>query len=140
MREPTMWHQFWRGFVIVAIAIGFILAIILGFMVGLPGYNVYRARQAGNAELQQAEYNRQILVVQAKAEQDAAESKKQAAIIRAQGIAEANRIIGQSLSPEYVQWLWVDGLNEGLNKNQIIYVPASGLMPTFQFSQPVTSR
>lgn len=48
-------------------------------------------------------------------------------IIEAQGIAESNQIIGQSLSEAYLQWYWIQ---EGLQKGDAMYVPiGDGGMP-----------
>jgi len=46
--------------------------------------------------------------------------EKERKIIEAEGIAEANRIIAQSLTPEYLQWYWLQTLSE---HESVIYVP-----------------
>jgi hypothetical protein len=45
----------------------------------------------------EAEYTRQTAVLEAQAKLDSAEKLKQVASLNAQGVAEANRIIGASL-------------------------------------------
>ena len=119
---------------IIFTIVGFIIGIIILLMAVLPNYGVWQKTRAGEAELRQAEYSRQIKVAEARAELESAVYRKQTAVIRAEGIAEANKIIGESISSQYIQWLWVDGLNDGNNQNQIIYVPNGGLLPVFDYN------
>jgi regulator of protease activity HflC (stomatin/prohibitin superfamily) len=120
--------------VVYSVTIG--LVILVGILMAVvPNYTVWSKTRAGEAELRQAEYNRQIKVAEARAELESAGYRKEAAIIRAEGVAEANMIIGQSLSPQYIQWLWVDGLNDQNNQNQVIYVPNGGLLPVFDYNE-----
>ncbi len=90
---------------IVFTVVGGIILLVALLMAILPSYGVWQKTRAGEAELRQAEYSRQIKVAEARAELESADYRKQATIIRAEGIAEANKIIGQSLSPHYIQWL-----------------------------------
>ena len=95
---------------------------------------------AGKAELQKAEYTRQVAVLEAQAKKDSAQQLADAEIIRATGVAKANQIIGDSLKDnrEYLQYLYITGLEEGSNKGNVtIYVPTEGGMPvpTLQMSK-----
>ncbi len=108
-------------------------AIILGivFIAG-PQYNVWQQSLAGKAELQKAEYTRQVAVLEAQAKKDSAQQLAEAEIIRARGVAQANQIIGDSLKDnrEYLQYLYITGLEDGSkNGNVTIYVPTEGGMP-----------
>jgi len=105
----------WLGIVIVG--------AVCGFMYGCPQYNVYHQRLAGEARLREAESSRQIAVVEAEAKEQAASKLADAEVARARGIAQANKIIGDSLkdNPEYLTWLWIDKLDH--NQSQLIYVP-----------------
>jgi regulator of protease activity HflC (stomatin/prohibitin superfamily) len=109
-----------------------IILIIAGLMAGLPAYNVYSSRRAGEAELAQATYNRQIKVQEAQASEEAAKSLAQAEVIRASGVAQANKIIGESLkgNEAYLHYLWLHSLED--TKNQIIYVPTETNMPILE--------
>ena len=60
-------------------------------------YEVWRAQQAGEAELAQAEQNRQIAIAQAKAKAESAHFEADAEVTRATGVAQANETIGKSL-------------------------------------------
>jgi regulator of protease activity HflC (stomatin/prohibitin superfamily) len=108
------------------------IALVVAFLVGGPQYNVWTQSLNGKAELQKAEYTRQVAVLEAQAKMDSASKLADAEIERAKGVAEANRIIGDSLkdNPRYLQYLYITGLQEGSEKgNRTIYVPTEGGMP-----------
>lgn len=52
-------------------------------------------------------------------------------------MAEANRIIGESLTNNeaYLRYLWIDSINH--EDNQIIYVPTEGGMPILEAGRAV---
>lgn len=54
-------------------------------------------------------------------------------IARANGTAEANRIIGDSISKEYIQYKFIEGLNDG--NTEVIYVPTEGNIPVMEASR-----
>lgn len=106
------------------------LAVVL--FAGGPMYNVWTQGMNGKAELQKAEYTRKVAVLEAQASLDSASKLADAEVERAKGVAEANRIIGDSLkdNPRYLQYLYITGLQEGSEKgNRTIYVPTEGGMP-----------
>jgi len=72
----------------------FILLIILagGALVGCPHYKVWERKMAGQAELQYQQGARQALVAQARAEDEAAVSRAEAATRRVRGWADAARL------------------------------------------------
>lgn len=98
-------------------------------MWGCPMYSVYSARKEGEAVLAHAQSSREVAIAEAKAKMESASLLAQADTIRAHGIAESNQIIGKSLqgNPAYLQWLWIDQIKD--TKNQIIYLPNTGLLP-----------
>ena len=114
------------------IGVSFILSLfIINAVVG-PIYNVWAQSLDGKAELQKAEYTRQVAVLEAQAKKDSAQQLADAEIIRATGVAKANEIIGNSLKDnrEYLQYLYITGLEEGSQKGNVtIYVPTEGGMP-----------
>lgn len=108
------------------------LALLAFFLIGGPQYNVWTQSLNGKAELQKAEYTRQVAVLEAQAKLDSASKLAESEIERAKGVAKANQIIGDSLkdNPRYLQYLYVTGLQEGSDKgNRTIYVPTEGGMP-----------
>ena len=124
-----------------AIVVGVI--VIVGaatLFLGGPIYNVWSQSLAGKAELQKAEFTRQVAVLEAQAKKDSAQQLADAEIIRATGVAKANQIIGDSLKDnrEYLQYLYITGLEDGSkNGNVTIYVPTeNGLpVPTLQMNK-----
>lgn len=108
------------------------IALIALYLIGGPQYNVWQQSLNGKAELQKAEYTRQVAVLEAQAKMDSASKLAEAEVERAKGVAEANRIIGDSLkdNPRYLQYLYITGLQEGSEKgNRTIYVPTEGGLP-----------
>ena len=84
------------------------------------------------AELQKAEYTRQVAVLEAQAKKDSAQQLADAEVIRASGVAKANQIIGDSLKDnrEYLQYLYITGIEEGSQKGNVtIYVPTENGLP-----------
>ena len=119
-----------RNFTIVGASI--LLSLVLINAVVGPLYNVWAQSLQGKAELQKAEYTRQVAVLEAQAKKDSAQQLADAEIIRAGGVAKANEIIGNSLKDnrEYLQYLYITGLEEGSQKGNVtIYVPTEGGMP-----------
>lgn len=113
-----------------------VVALIIGMMWGYPVYTVWSSGKAGEAELAQAEYNRQIIVRQAQAKKDAASLEADAAIAHARGVAESNKIIANDLGgPEgYLRFLYIQMLQESDGK-QIIYVPTEAGLPILEASK-----
>ncbi len=123
-----------NGFIDTGVALVAVGVVVVGglIFIGGPQYNVWQQSLAGKAELQKAEYTRQVAVLEAQAKKDSAQQLADAEIIRATGVAKANQIIGDSLKDnrEYLQYLYITGLEEGSNKGNVtIYVPTEGGMP-----------
>jgi regulator of protease activity HflC (stomatin/prohibitin superfamily) len=123
-----------NGFIDPTIATGgaLVVVVLLALFVGGPMYNVWSQSLAGKAELQKAEYTRQVAVLEAQAKMDSAQKLAEAEVIRAGGVAKANQIIGDSLKDnrEYLQYLYITGIEEGSQKGNVtIYVPTEGGMP-----------
>jgi len=113
------------------VALVIVILLVFGFVLwGVPNYKVYSKELAGKAQLKEAEWNRQIAVEEAKAIKEAALLKKDAEIIRAEGIAEANRIIAGSISEEYIRYKFIEGLNDG--NTEVIYVPTEANLPILE--------
>lgn len=113
------------------------VGVIAGGIWLLPQVNIYYRSSGGRAALMEAESTRQVKVLESKAKKDAAVYEAEAEIERAKGVAEANKIIGDSLkdNPRYLQYLYITGLQEGSEKgNRTILVPTEGGMPVPTFS------
>ena len=113
---------------------GFTIILICVGMWGCPQYSVYSARKEGEAILAHAQSSREVAVAEAKAKMESSSLLAQADTIRARGIANSNRIIGQSLknNPEYLQWLWIDQIE----KANVIYVPTEANLPIMEAMRP----
>lgn len=111
------------------------VAVIIALMWGIPQYNVWQQRLAGEAALARASQDRQIAVQEAQAKKEAATMLAAAEIERAKGVAAANKIIGDSLrnNEDYLRYLFVNGLEN--TKNQVIYVPTEANLPILEASR-----
>lgn len=104
---------------------GLAIFIILA-MAGIPQYQVYSQRLAGEAELAKAHAARQVLVAQAEAERDAAKMR-----------AQAIEIVGQAAKdyPEYRTQEFIGAFAEAMHNgkiSQIIYVPTEANIPVLE--------
>ena len=115
---------------VVALAV-VAIAVILGLMFGLPLYNVWQQEMSGRAELAKAEQNRQIKIEEAKANLEAEKLNAQAEVERAKGAAEAIRIENGSITPTYIQYLWVRQQSD-LSDKTIIYIPTETNLPILE--------
>ncbi len=134
-----------NGFIDPIIALTVTGIIVVGgiIFIGGPQYNVWQQSLAGKAELQKAEYTRQVAVLEAQAKKDSAQQLADAEIIRASGVAKANSIIGDSLkgNPAYLQYLWITQ-GEGNTERTVYMVPSNGgaPVPTFDIQTPSITK
>ena len=109
------------------------LALLYGANLAIsPIYGVWATRLLGEGELARAESNRHIRVLEAQAEQEAAKALAEAEVIRAEGVAKANKIIGDSLknNESYLRYLWIQGLQT--NQMQVVYIPTEANLPIME--------
>ena len=106
--------------------------VLLGLMFGMPMYRVWQQEMTGKAEFSRAEQNRRIRVEEARAEKESATFRAEAEIIRAEGVAKANEIIGGSLkdNKDYLTYLWIQALYD--ESNSVIYVPTEANLPILE--------
>lgn len=105
----------------------------IGFILwGWPQYSVYSNRLAGEAALAKAQAQREVIVREALAKRDAAVHLSDAEIARARGVAEANKIIGESLhgNEAYLRYLWIQTLDHA--KGTVVYVPTEANLPILE--------
>lgn len=117
---------------IIKIALTTAVVLSLLLLAGCPSYNVYTNKLGGEAELKRAESNRKIAVESAKAQLEAAKSLAAAEVERAKGVAEANKIIGDSLKNNegYLRYLYIQNLESG--NNSVIYIPTEAGLPILE--------
>src|SRR3990167_6910756 len=117
---------------IIVVVVVFALLLLVVLFWSIPQYRVWQKTLSGKAHLREAEFNRQIQVVEAEAKAHAAKSLAEAEVIRAGGVAKANEIIGQSLknNEAYLRYLWIDSLNR--TNDKVIYVPTEAGLPILE--------
>ena len=119
----------------VAILVAVVLFLLIGgigsYMYIRPKYNVWSQEMDGKAEFAKAEQNRKIKVEEAKANLEAEKLNAQAEIERAKGAAEAIKIENGSLTPEYIQYLWVRQQGS-LGEKTVIYIPTEASLPILE--------
>jgi regulator of protease activity HflC (stomatin/prohibitin superfamily) len=131
MKDDEVSSFIWLGF-IAFVSICVICTIIWGFCAIGRVYSVWAQGKEGEAELARAESNRRIKILEAKAAEESSKYLSAAEVVRAKGVAEANKIIGQSLhnNEGYLRYLWIHNLEN--TKNQIIYVPTEAGLPILE--------
>jgi hypothetical protein len=129
-----------RGFIRFIVKLGSVAltALLLGIALlswAIPRYRVWQREMSGKAELAEAEWTRRIKIEEARATKESATMLAEAEIERAKGVAEANKIIGQSLADNeaYLRYLWIQNLNAG--GNEVIYIPTEAGLPILEASR-----
>ena len=102
-----------------------------------PWYNVWSQEMEGKAEFAKAEQNRKIKIEEARANLEAEKLNAQAEVERAKGAAEAIRIENGSITPTYIQYLWVRQQSDLSNKT-VIYVPTETNLPILESTRALT--
>lgn len=128
--------------VMVMAVIIVIVAIIGVLMWGIPKYGVYSQRLAGEGMLAHATASKEVAVCEAKAKMESAELLAQAEVKRAEGVAKANKIIGESLqgNETYLRYLWItDVAGKDIDKT-IVYIPTEANMPILEASRHKLDR
>lgn len=118
-------------FVGILLLVAFIIAWVY-FSFLDPYIHVWQQSMLGQAELARAESNRQIATCEAMAKKESSKALSDAEVIRAEGVAKANKIIGDSLQNNegYLRYLWIQGLQT--NHMQVVYVPTEANLPILE--------
>lgn len=112
-------------------AVGVIVVFIIGMAFIRPWYNVWSQEMEGKAEFAKAEQNRKIKIEEARANLEAEKLNAQAEVERAKGAAEAIKIENGSITPTYIQYLWVRQQSD-LSDKTVIYVPTETNLPILE--------
>jgi len=126
-REVTVRTLVWGGAGLLAL-----VTLVGSCAYAKPKYGVWAAEMEGAAQYAQAEQNRRITILEAEAKLESAKALAAAEVERAKGVAEANRIIGESLkgNEAYLRWQWIQNLESG--GNSVIYVPTEAGLPILE--------
>lgn len=111
--------------------VGVIVVFIIGMAFIRPWYNVWSQEMEGKAEFAKAEQNRKIKIEEARANLEAEKLNAQAEVERAKGAAEAIKIENGSITPTYIQYLWVRQQSD-LSDKTVIYVPTETNLPILE--------
>jgi preprotein translocase subunit SecF len=122
----------------VVLAIAAVVVIIASMAFVVPWYNVWSQEMEGKAEFAKAEQNRKIKIEEARANLEAEKLNAQAEVERAKGAAEAIRIENGSITPTYIQYLWVRQQGD-LNNKTVIYVPTETNLPILEATRPLAN-
>ena len=121
----------------IVLSIVGILVFIVAIALVIPWYNVWSQEMEGKAEFAKAEQNRKIKIEEAKANLEAEKLNAQAEVERAKGAAEAIRIENGSITPTYIQYLWVRQQSDLSNKT-VIYVPTETNLPILESTRALS--
>ena len=125
--------------VAIWVAIAVVSLIVAWGIFIRPWYNVWSQEMEGKAEFAKAEQNRKIKIEEAKANLEAEKLNAQAEIERAKGAAEAIRIENGSITPTYIQYLWVRQ-QQNLSDKTVIYIPTETNLPLLEASRAVQNN
>ena len=116
---------------LVVKVVGGIVAFFVVMAFVRPWYNVWSQEMEGKAEFAKAEQNRKIKIEEARANLEAEKLNAQAEIERAKGAAEAIKIENGSITPTYIQYLWVRQQSV-LSDKTVIYIPTESNLPLLE--------
>lgn len=117
------------GIVALALTIG----LLIGGAFGCKEYSRYQGREDAKNDLIRAESTRKIKVEEAKAAKLSAVELAEAEVLRAGGVAKANAIIADSITPAYLRYFYIQQLAEVEHAGgTIIYVPTEAGLPILE--------
>jgi regulator of protease activity HflC (stomatin/prohibitin superfamily) len=110
--------------------------IIFLSMWGIPKYRIYAQTMRGTAAFKEAEIDRQILVEEARAQEEALAMRAQGEAarerIKADATSYAIEKLGATLEshPSYLRWMWINEVAGG--EGDRIYIPTEAGMPILE--------
>jgi len=124
------------GIVSLIVVAAATMALLLGLA---PQYEIYASRARGQAALAEAESSKKIAIETARAKVESAKMEADAEVERARGVAEANKIIGDSLkgNESYLRYLWITGMDADAQKT-VVYVPTEAGLPLLEAQRLAT--
>jgi 5-deoxy-D-glucuronate isomerase len=130
-QEPNyvLWGTLWTF-----IALFLIGGLATVGMVGCPTYNVYLSKKQGEGLLAHAQSSKEVAVAEAKAKMESAVLLANAEVSRAEGVAKANKIIGESLknNESYLRYLWIIEVASNQQGKTVVYVPTETNLPILE--------
>lgn len=120
--------------IVVGVIVG-LIALIWCWKLATPKYNLYRANTEKQAVIADQRAKSEAAEFAARSAVTQAQAKADAEVIRATGLAESQAIIAETLSEEYLRYLYIDALAGG--EGQIIYVPTEAGLPILEAGRSV---
>lgn len=114
------------------------LFLLLAVTIAASGCGPFQpmfARWDGEADLAKAENSKKVQVEDAKGRLESAKLLAQAEVERARGVAEANKIIGDSLKDNegYLRYLFLSNLEKAeAAGSSVYYIPTEANMPILE--------
>jgi hypothetical protein len=108
------------------------LIIVPGLFFGFPAFGRYQTLLNAQNELAAQQYLKQVAIATAESKNESAKFEAQAEVTRAEGVAKANAIIGDSLkgNEAYLKYLWINNMND--QAKEVIYVPTEANLPILE--------
>lgn len=114
----------------ISIIIASMTAITIILMTVIPWYKIWSKKMEARAAFVEAVTNKNILMIQAKANLEAQRLNSQAEVERAIGMAKAMEIEDDKLTREYIYYLWVRNIDK--IQGQKIYIPTESQLPILE--------
>lgn len=121
---------------LISLATAMFIGVITLTMYLYPKYKVYSQTMRGQADFKESEINKQILVEEARAQEEAlqmrARGEAEREKIRADATAYAIEKIGVMLkeNESYLRWMWINEIANG--DGERIYIPTEAGMPILE--------
>ena len=115
-----------KEYIGILCVIGIVTLLIVAPFFALPHYSVWRQGMRGQALMRQAEYEKQIITIEAQATLEAERLNAEAEVVRAKGMAEAMEIESGMLSEMYLHYLWIRTMAE---HGDVVYVATEAGLP-----------
>lgn len=127
---------------IITMGFAVLIVSIIVACAAIPQYKVYEQRLEGQALLAHAQSSKEVAVAEAKAKMEAAELLAQAEVRRAEGVAKANKIIGDSLKENeaYLRYLWIQDVAANQEGKTVVYVPTEANLPILEATRNLQSK
>lgn len=111
-----------------------LIILVLAGIFGIPQASVYSRRLRGKAILAEATYSRDVAIAEARAKMESASLLAEAEVIRAKGVAKANKIIGESLrnNEAYLHYLWITDVCGANVAKTVVYIPTEANLPIME--------
>lgn len=106
--------------------------IVVSLMFWFPAYNRYQKILNAQNELDAQQYLKKVAIASAESKNESAKYEAKAEITRAEWVAQANKIIGDSLkgNESYLKYLWINNMDS--KEKEVIYVPTEANLPILE--------